>query len=179
MDLKGLIEDLLGGWDLEFVSEEAEAQASRLMRRILARLEERDRRALRARYGRIPKRSFVETAEVLGVSRAKARQEVCRALRRARKAIHDGRLAPSLLGTTRRAPWRGGRCHPPGFVPIEEAARLTGYDEKHIRGWILPHHREVRRFHGPGRRLYVRRKDIETYARRQRRRGYGPRHPKC
>ena len=61
-----------------------------------------------------------------------------------------------------------------GWIPLAEAERLTGYSNDHLRGWILPQHKEIRRVKVAG-QVYVVRRQILAYARRQRGRGYGPR----
>lgn len=105
------------------------------------------------------------------VSREKERQKVAKGWRLLRGALRK------LLSTV-----KANNLQPRGAVPyrprgpwisIREAAITTGYDDEHIRAWVLQEHPEVRH-RKIGGQIYVHRDDIVAYARYQRRRGYGP-----
>jgi len=59
-----------------------------------------------------------------------------------------------------------------GWITVREAARLTGYSEDHLRGWIVRTGRVRSRKIGTA--VYVNKSKIKTYARKMRARGYGP-----
>ena len=59
------------------------------------------------------------------------------------------------------------------WLTTDQAAALTGYCVDHIR-YVLRKHSEVARRVWSG-QLLVRRRDIQAYTRKQKKRGYGPR----
>jgi len=164
-NIRQLLADLGGGGATDVVmTPEAEDRAARAIRQALGEMlagKPKDREAalaVHAKYllGRpIPAR---DKALLRGLRRLRSFREV-------QAAIREGQ--PVFRFPDPASPGRG-------WVTVEEAARITGYSEDHIRGWVLREHPEIQRRIWQG-KLYVRKRDITRYARRQRKRGYGPR----
>lgn len=146
---------------------QTEARAAQTLRRALSRLlrgERRDREAALAFHAYVLRgRPLPETG------REKQRRLLSRALRRL-YGFPEIRRTLAQAQIVRR---RGMFARPAsGWIRLDEAVGLTGYSRDGLRA-VLRRRSEIRRVKWRG-RLYVRKKEILSYARRQSRRGYGP-----
>ena len=172
MSIETIWQRLSGAAAVTFVSSEAEASAARVLRGAIGELlrasEKRDYEAGLA----VAELMVGRPLKALGVrTRQQRRQLVARGLRRLRS---NPEVREVLASAQTNRCWLPSRRPGGGWITIAQTADLTGYSIDHIRGWILPNHPEIRR-RKCRTRAYLCKRDVLRYAKKQRRRGYGPR----